>query len=238
MMCDQSTSVVMPALMHSSAPQRLRGVDVVGPVVRRELVEDRPEVGDQREVRRARPDRRLPGVAVGVDEARDDDVAGRVDDLRAVGATGSGRPPRSCRPRSGCRARQLAERRVLGEDDAALDERSFGHRSFPRLRFVGRGARVAWRRPADAVGRRSPSSSDRSWPASSAGDSRPSRSRRRRRPSARRPSDRARGSTAAWGIAVPDGVGELARSGAGPWRRGRARTRPASRPGSTKAARL
>ena len=75
MMCDQSTSVVIPALMHSSAPQRFAAIDVVRPVVRRELVEDRAEVRDQRVVRRAGPDRRLPGVAVGVDEARDDDVA-------------------------------------------------------------------------------------------------------------------------------------------------------------------
>ena len=90
------------------APQ-VGGVDVVGPVVRRELVEDVPEVGDQRVVRGARPDRRLPGVAVGVDEARDDDVAVGVDDLRVVGRTGSGRRRRCCRPRRG-RRRSAAPR--------------------------------------------------------------------------------------------------------------------------------
>ena len=58
------------------APQ-VAGVHVVGPVVRGELVEDPGEVGAERVVRGARPDRRLPRVAVGVDEARDDDVAGR-----------------------------------------------------------------------------------------------------------------------------------------------------------------
>ena len=66
------------------APQ-VGGVDVVGPVVRRELVEDPGEVRAQRVVRGARPDRRLPRVAVGVDEARDDDVALGVDDLGALG---------------------------------------------------------------------------------------------------------------------------------------------------------
>ena len=121
------------------APQVGR-VDVVGPVVRRELVEDRPEVGDQREVRRARPDRRLPGVPVGVDEARDDDVAGRVDRPRAVGrqAVADGGDPVVLDQDVG--AGHLAERRVLGEDDPTLDEHSVGHRSFPRLRF----GRIGW----------------------------------------------------------------------------------------------
>ena len=79
------------------SPQRRR-VDVLRTVVRRELVEDRAEVGDQREVGRAGPDARLPGVAVRVDEPGDDDVAIRLDDSRPIGATGSARRRRSCRP--------------------------------------------------------------------------------------------------------------------------------------------
>ena len=127
MMCDQSTSVVMPALMHSSAPHRFAGVDVVRPVVRGELVEDRPEVRDQRVVRGARPDRRLPRVAMGVDEARDDDVAGRVDHLRPVRgqvrADGGDRVALDEHVGSG----QLAQGRVLGEHDPVLDEDPIGH---------------------------------------------------------------------------------------------------------------
>ena len=77
----------------------VRGVDVLGPVLGRELVEDRAEVGDQRVVRRAGPDRRLPGVAMGVDEARDDDVAGRRRSPWRRPRRGPGRPRRSGRPR-------------------------------------------------------------------------------------------------------------------------------------------
>ena len=101
------------------APQ-VAGVHVVGPVVRRELVEDRPEVGDQREVRRARPDRRLPRVPMGVDEARDDDVAGRVDRARPV----RGQVPADGRDLvvldQDVGPGQFADLRVLGEDDPPL----------------------------------------------------------------------------------------------------------------------
>src|SRR5690606_1802819 len=57
-------------------------VHVLGPVARGEGVEDLDEVVVQGRVWRAAPDRRLPGVPVRVYEARDDDVAGRIDHLR------------------------------------------------------------------------------------------------------------------------------------------------------------
>ena len=82
------------------APQ-VAGVDVIGPIVRRELVEDGPEVGAERVVGRRRPDRRLPGVPMGVDEAGDDDVAIGLDDPRAIGGQVGGRPRRCGRPRRG-----------------------------------------------------------------------------------------------------------------------------------------
>ena len=78
-MCDQSTSVVMPALRHSSDPGEVARVHVLGPVDRREGVEDLDEVVVEGGVGRAAADRGLPGVPVGVDEAGDDDAAGRVD---------------------------------------------------------------------------------------------------------------------------------------------------------------
>ena len=121
------------------APQVAR-VDVVGPVVRGEPVEDAGEIGTQREVRRARPDRGLPGVPVGVDEAGDDDVARRVDhpgSVRGQPVTDGGDPV-ALDEHVG--AGHLAERRVLGEHDPTLDEHAVGHRSFPRLRF----ARIGW----------------------------------------------------------------------------------------------
>ena len=101
--------------------------DVVGPIVRAELVEDRAEVGDQRVVRGARPDRRLPRVAVAVDEARDHDVAGGVDDLRAVrGQVGPDGLDRGAVDED-VGPRQLAEIRVLRQDDAVLDEDPVSH---------------------------------------------------------------------------------------------------------------
>ncbi len=81
---------------------QVAGVDVLGPVERREGVEHLDEVVVEGGVRRAVADRRLPRVPVGVDEARDDDLAGAVDDL-GVGVDVSPRRRRSCRPRSGRR---------------------------------------------------------------------------------------------------------------------------------------
>ena len=131
----------------------VRREHVVRPVVRSELVEDRAEVGDQREVRGARPDRRLPRVAVGVDEARDHDVAGGIDDPRAV--------RRQVRPDGGdgvavdedVGLRQLAEGRVLGQDDRVLDEDPVSHGCLldatTSVTTVGAGARPG-RRPLPA----------------------------------------------------------------------------------------
>ena len=68
-------------------PGQVAGVDVLGPVERCEGVEHLDEVVVQGRVRRAVADRRLPGVPVGVDEARDDDLARAVDDL-GVGLDG------------------------------------------------------------------------------------------------------------------------------------------------------
>ena len=101
--------------------------DIVGPIVRSELVEDVAEVGDQREVGRTGPDRRLPGVPVGVDEARDDDVVGRVD---RAGAIGRQAVPDRHDPivfDKDIRANELAQGRVLGEHVATLDEHPVGH---------------------------------------------------------------------------------------------------------------
>ncbi|MCQ0009012.1 hypothetical protein [Actinomadura madurae] len=84
-MCDQSTSVVMPESRHSSAPGERPGVDVVRAVAGRQLAEDAGQVGGERAVGEDRAERRLPGVAVRVDEARHDDAAGGVDRLGAGG---------------------------------------------------------------------------------------------------------------------------------------------------------
>ena len=81
---------------------QVAGVDVLGPVERRERVEHLDEVVVQRGVRRAVADRGLPRVPVGVDEAGDDDLARAVDDLR-VGVDARLDARRSCRPRSGRR---------------------------------------------------------------------------------------------------------------------------------------
>ena len=178
----------------------VRGQHVVGAVVRRELVEDAPEVGDQREVRSAGPDRRLPGVAVGVDEARDDDVAGRVDDLRPVG--------RDVRPDGrdlvvldqDARARQLSDVGVDREDDGILDQRSFAHcgllcaaSTIACARSTGRPAPAKWSVSPVLLCFR------RRW---SAWHSRQRRSRARRRP-ARRPLRMASRLIAAWGMSTP-----------------------------------
>ena len=122
LMCDQSTSVVMPALRHSSDPARLLRVDVLGPVQRGERVEDLDEVVVQRGVGRAVADRGLPRVPVGVDEAGDDDLAGAVDDL------GVGLDARRRRPTilsSSIRTSPVVRSpivRVHREDGAALEE--------------------------------------------------------------------------------------------------------------------
>jgi hypothetical protein len=108
------------------APE-VRCINVVGAVVRRELVEDRPEVGDQREVRRARPDRGLPRVAVGVDEARNDDVAVGVDNLRVCRTQVRADLGDRVALDEDVGAGQLAQCRILGQDGAASDQCSFGH---------------------------------------------------------------------------------------------------------------
>ena len=100
MMCDQSTSVVMPALRHSRAPHWFAARTSSARYFGANWSRIAAEVGAQGVVGRAGPDRRLPRVAVGVDEAGDHDVAGRVDDPRVGGR--DGRPTsRSCRPRPG-----------------------------------------------------------------------------------------------------------------------------------------
>ncbi len=114
------------------APQ-VAGIDVIGPVLGRELVQDRPEVRAQRVVRRGRADGRLPGVPMGVDEAGNDDVPIGVDHLRAIG--------RQVRPDLRDRvaldqdvgARQLAERIVLGQHGGPADEDSVAHDVDPFL---------------------------------------------------------------------------------------------------------
>ena len=208
------------------APQ-VGGVDVVRPIVRRELVEDGPEVGDQREVGRAGPDRRLPGVAVGVDEARDDDVAGRIDRPRAVGrqVLADGDDPVSSTRTSAPAISPSAGSWVstippLMSNRSVIDRPSFGV--------------VGWVVGCVSVRRRSLGLGSSSWPIG------------HRRPSSRRwlatieksassPSDR---SAARISLEV-DGrlrhrragrVGEGRRSGAGPSRPAPARTRRASRP--------
>ncbi len=111
-----------------------RRVDVFRPVVRGELVEDGAEVGDQGEVGGTGPDAGLPGVAMGVDEARDDNVAGGVDDPGTVGrqvlADGG---DLVILDQQVC-IRHLPELRVLGEDDPAFDEGSVSHDSVPFCR--------------------------------------------------------------------------------------------------------
>src|SRR5690606_8228524 len=58
---------------------QVRGVDVLGSVQRRERVEDLDEVVVEGGIRCRSADGGLPGVAVAVDEAGDDDVARHVD---------------------------------------------------------------------------------------------------------------------------------------------------------------
>ena len=76
---DQRRDAGVEALQRAG---QVAGVDVLGPVQRREGVQDLDEVVVQRRVRRAVADRRLPRVPVGVDEAGDHDLPGAVDDLR------------------------------------------------------------------------------------------------------------------------------------------------------------
>ncbi len=103
-------------------------MDVLRPVVRGELVEDGAEVGDQRVVGGTGPDAGLPGVTMGVDETGDDDVAGGIDDpstvSRQICADGSDQVTLD----QDVGLRQLAELRILGEDDPAFDEDSVCHR--------------------------------------------------------------------------------------------------------------
>ncbi len=60
-------------------------MNVLCPVGRRERVKDLDKVVIEGGIRRAAPDRGLPGMPVGVDKARDHDAVGRVDHL-GVGA--------------------------------------------------------------------------------------------------------------------------------------------------------
>ena len=104
-----------------------RRVDVLRSVVRGELVEDRAEVGDQGEVGGAGPDARLPCVPMGVDEAGDDDVAGRIDDPGVVGRqVGADRSDLVVHDQD-VRLRHLAELGVLGQHDPAAYEDSISH---------------------------------------------------------------------------------------------------------------
>ena len=84
---------------------QVAGVDVLGPVQRREAVEHLDEVVVERGVRRAAADRRLPRVPVRVDEAGDHDASRAVDHL-GVGREVPAHLRRSCRPRSGRRRRR------------------------------------------------------------------------------------------------------------------------------------
>ena len=65
---------------------QVAGIDVLGPVVGRERVQDSREVLAQSVIGGTAADRRLPGVAMSVDEAWDDDVARGLEYLGALGA--------------------------------------------------------------------------------------------------------------------------------------------------------
>ena len=110
---------------------QVAGVYVVGPVVRRELVEDAAEVRTEGVIRGAGPDRRLPGVPMRVDEARDDDVAGGIDGPGSVGGQVAADLGDPVILDEDVGAGHLTELRVLGEDVSALDEGSLGHRWSP-----------------------------------------------------------------------------------------------------------
>ncbi len=68
---------------------------------------------------------------MGVDEARDDDVAGGIDRPGAVGGQVAADRGDPVVLDEDVGAGHLAELRVLGEDVSALDERSVGHRWSP-----------------------------------------------------------------------------------------------------------
>ena len=114
------------------APQ-VAGVDVLGPVLRRELVEDGAEIGAERVVGSGRPDRRLPRVAVGVDEPGDDDVAIGLDHPRAVGAQAAADLGDPVALDQDVGSGHLAERVVLGEHGCPSDEDSVSHEFDPFL---------------------------------------------------------------------------------------------------------
>jgi hypothetical protein len=108
-------------------PPQVAGVHVIGPIVRCELVEDGAEVGAQRVVRGARPDRGLPGMPMGVDEAGDHDIAIGLDHPGAIRAQAPADPGDLVALDEDVRARHLAELTVLAQHDSAADQDSVGH---------------------------------------------------------------------------------------------------------------
>jgi len=96
-------------------------VHVLRAVYGRERVEDLDEVVIEGGIGGDVADRRLPGVPVGVDEAGDDDGAGRVDDLRVGVERRSDRHDRVTVDEH-IRLRKLGLGRVSGEDVSTTDE--------------------------------------------------------------------------------------------------------------------
>ncbi|WP_329048146.1 hypothetical protein OG738_37570 [Amycolatopsis sp. NBC_01488] len=78
-----------PEFSASDPAEQVAEVDVFGPVVRLERAVHRDAVLVERPVGAEAAERRLPGVAVGVDEPGQHDLARGVDDL-GVGAVDSG----------------------------------------------------------------------------------------------------------------------------------------------------
>ena len=82
LMCDQSSSVVTPALSASSAPAWFADAHVLRAVVAADVSEHRGEVLVERAAREDAAHRRLPRVPVRVHESGHDDHPGRIDLLR------------------------------------------------------------------------------------------------------------------------------------------------------------
>ena len=97
-------------------------MDVVGREHRRESGMHVAEILEQRPVGRDRAQRRLPGVHVGVDQARQHEMPGAIDDLGALRRElrrDRGNPVALDQHVAG---RQHAERRVLRDDDAGAEK--------------------------------------------------------------------------------------------------------------------
>jgi hypothetical protein len=86
---------------------------------------------------------------MGIDEARDDDVAGRVDDLRVVRGDVRTNVLDRVPLDEDVRPRQLADGVVLAEHDRVLDQDPVGHGSLLRFRDAADG----WGRPGHPDGR-------------------------------------------------------------------------------------